>query len=272
MPFNSARDAAIGRCRAEASDAVSLDPALDEAHVALGQSYLYISHESDKRAIPEFQLAAKLNPRNPDAYTELATIASFWLRFEEALPLAKRAYELDPVNVQFLFTLGNSYASVNQLPEAETIFRRLISLEPSNKVYFQSQLAKVLAAEGKNEEARRLFESSSDASEWYRLWIEALLGPVAGRSSEATAALKRLEHADPKDVAPIAIADIYAFHGDLNQAFEWMERQRQVSPLRLVVELRWDPLLVKTHGDPRFQLLRRKLELPDMVVSDVAEH
>jgi len=56
------------------------------------------------------------------------------------------------------------------------------------------------------------------------------------------------------------VAEAYAWRGDKNKSFEWLEtaiRQRD-SGLNGIA---FDPLLEHLHGDPRFDAVLRKLKL-----------
>ena len=88
----------------------------------------------------------------------------------------------------------------------------------------------------------------------------ALAYYALGRKQESDAALAELiatYHAD----AAFQIAEIYAYRGETDKAFEWLDRayaQRDGG----FVEIKGDPLLKNLEHDPRYTALLKKLRLP----------
>jgi hypothetical protein len=58
------------------------------------------------------------------------------------------------------------------------------------------------------------------------------------------------------------VGDVYAWRGEKDKAFEWLERayQQRDSGLNGIA---YDPLLSSLQSDPRFGALLKKLELAD---------
>ena len=58
------------------------------------------------------------------------------------------------------------------------------------------------------------------------------------------------------------IANIYAWRGEKDKAFDWLERcyQQRQSDL---VNIKDDPLLASLSGDARYKALLRKMNLPE---------
>jgi hypothetical protein len=82
-----------------------------------------------------------------------------------------------------------------------------------------------------------------------------------GKKAESAAALKRsIEHNAAE--WPSAIARVYAFRGESDQAMQWLERAYSVKDEDLYF-IRGDPLLKNLEGDPRYKAFLRKLNLPE---------
>lgn len=65
-----------------------------------------------------------------------------------------------------------------------------------------------------------------------------------------------------KTQAAYQIAQVYARRGDVSRAFEWLDTAyRQLDGGLTMVKV--DPLLDKLHGDPRFVVLLRKMNLAE---------
>ncbi|HEY0800436.1 MAG TPA: hypothetical protein VGD54_06305, partial [Steroidobacteraceae bacterium] len=58
------------------------------------------------------------------------------------------------------------------------------------------------------------------------------------------------------------IADVYAWRGENDKAFEWLEREYQRRGTNLYL-MRNDIALVSLRGDARFAAMLRKMNLPE---------
>jgi hypothetical protein len=58
------------------------------------------------------------------------------------------------------------------------------------------------------------------------------------------------------------IADVFAWCGQRDEAFAWLERAREQHDGGLA-ELNTDVLLTSLHDDPRYRTLRHNINLPD---------
>ena len=95
--------------------------------------------------------------------------------------------------------------------------------------------------------------------EW-RLQGLALAYHALGRKKESDAALAELIEKYHADWA-FQIAEVYAFRGESDKAFEWLERayaQRDGG----LADLKGDPLLKSLERDPRYAFLQ-KMRLPN---------
>jgi serine/threonine-protein kinase len=78
-----------------------------------------------------------------------------------------------------------------------------------------------------------------------------------GRRSEADAALAALK-GKFADVAAFQIAEVHAFRGEVDLAFEWLERAYDQRDGGLS-DIKFDRLLQRLVGDPRYKAFLRKL-------------
>jgi len=89
---------------------------------------------------------------------------------------------------------------------------------------------------------------------------EALAYYAAGRLEESDKALKKLITHHQDDGA-FQIAEAYAYRGDIENAFRWMERAfRQRDPGS--PEMKSNPLMKSLRQDPRFAEFLKKMRLP----------
>ena len=57
------------------------------------------------------------------------------------------------------------------------------------------------------------------------------------------------------------VATVYAYRGEINKAFDWLERAYDARDSGLT-DLLVDPLLAKLHDDPRWESFLDKMGLP----------
>ena len=65
-----------------------------------------------------------------------------------------------------------------------------------------------------------------------------------------------------REPARYQIAEVYAFRGELDRAFGWLETAYQMQDFGTAL-VRCDPLLKNLHGDPRCLLFLRTMNLAD---------
>jgi tetratricopeptide (TPR) repeat protein len=134
----------------------------------------------------------------------------------------------------------------------------LLELEPGF-LWARGRLAETLLAQRKSEEA--LAVAPQDVDEGSRLALLPVFLQAAGRQAEADAALQA-QIAHWADTGAYNVARTYAYRGDHDRAFEWLERaykQKDVSLTWIVGE----PLFKPVADDPRFSAFLRKMNLPE---------
>jgi len=113
--------------------------------------------------------------------------------------------------------------------------------------------------ENKFEEAATA--AQADAGDWCRLLIVSCARWGQKRVAESDAALAELTKND-SETAAYQIAEVYAYRGDKDKAFEWLERARRQRDPGLG-NLRRDPLVENLHSDPRWNAFLRTMGLAD---------
>jgi len=89
-----------------------------------------------------------------------------------------------------------------------------------------------------------------EPDEGYRLWALATIYHAMGHEPESSNALRDLIEIGAQDNA-FQIAEVHAFRGEADAAFEWLERayvQRDTG----LAETKFNPYLLSLHGDPRW--------------------
>jgi TolB-like protein/Flp pilus assembly protein TadD len=268
IKLSQARDGTIPASEAErtllegrraAERAVALAPDLTEPHLALGRVYLTVDLKIS-RAAAEFHRAFEINPRSADAVLHLGFIAQVQGQIEEHIRLTEQALALDPLDLNIMTILGQAYLNKGEPAAAELIFRRERELAPA-RMGVDGRLGDALLMLGRPKEALELLEKAASDDD-QRQWVRAMVYPALGRKSEADAIVAALDK-NPRTLSPGDIARLHAARGEIDLAFDWLERQYRTDPKGLTMRIWTDYYLRPLRGDPRYHALRRRLNLPD---------
>jgi TolB-like protein/cytochrome c-type biogenesis protein CcmH/NrfG len=241
--------------RSMAERAVSLDPNSAEAWASLGRirwSYDWNwegAEDADRKALA-------LEPGNVDVITQSARVSSTYGRFDKTIELNREAISLDPLSLRPLFNLGLSYLDAGRFADAEAMFRKVLELNPQYTAA-QLNLGTALLLKGELESALREIEQESTAV-WKGFGM-ALVYVALARKDEAREALDTFVR-DYGAVGAYQVAEVYAFAGDVDQSFEWLERAYSQRDGGLTALL-GDQLLKSLHTDPRWEPLLDKMGL-----------
>jgi TolB-like protein/Tfp pilus assembly protein PilF len=245
------------RAREAAEKALALDPQLADAHLAMG--WIRNGYDWDwAGADASFRKALNLEPGSAEALRYASIQATSLGRWNEAVELATKAIERDPLRPNSYNNLGLILLVVNRDTEAEAAFRRALELDPGGASrHYGIGLAVLL--QGKTDAA--LQETQQETEEIWRLSGLPLAFHALGRRGESDAALAALKSKYAGEAA-YQIAAAHAFRGEADLAFEWLERafdQRDGG----LADIKGDRLLRGLVGDPRYKAFLRKLKLPE---------
>jgi TolB-like protein/class 3 adenylate cyclase/tetratricopeptide (TPR) repeat protein len=241
------------KARDAAERALELEPDLAEAHRAMGWIRMY--HDWNwKGADASFRRALELAPGDAQVLRGAAALAGNLGRQEEAIGLLRRAVALDPLNVSVHRNLAYQCLSTGLLEEAEATANKALELNPQGG-FPHYILGLVELAQGRSEEALATF--GREVHEGFRLHGLSLAQHALGRPKKSDAGLRAFIEKYAREGA-VQIAETYAYRGEANLAFEWLERayaQRDPG----LSELRIDFLLRGLHADPRWQSFLEKM-------------
>jgi len=235
--------------------ALALDPNLAQAYSQMGRVKLVDfdwvgADDSIRRAIA-------LEPGNPEYLDQAAFSAAKFGRSDEALVLARRAVDLDPLNAFSWGTRGEIEYYEGQLAGAEADVKKSLELSPD--VWpGPFLLSEVYLTQGRPQDA--LPEIKLVRSEYLRTYLYALAYASIGEEKQSDAALKELI-AKYSTRKAFFVASVYAFRNQRDEAFEWLDRayaQREDD----VADLKFWPMLKNLHSDPRYSALLNKIHLP----------
>jgi TolB-like protein/Flp pilus assembly protein TadD len=277
--------------------AITADSGYAPAYAGLAGAYLGLllrgsisREEAVVQARPAVERALQLDPRLAEAHAVSGMLLERGEgRYEEAERAYRRALELSPGYAAGHASLGILLMSMGRLPEAAAELRRAVELDPLS-LAARANLALVASLNRHYEEAerqaRRILELDSDFAYGHYLLGYALSD--MGQHGEAIAAFTRASELDPSDLDSLAglayaharaghrdealeilleverrggplkeIALVYGQLGEVDRAFEYLERALATSPGELTL-IRVDPSADPLRADPRFDALLEK--------------
>jgi tetratricopeptide (TPR) repeat protein len=240
---------------AEAERAMALAPRLTEAYVAranvrLNRYWDYVGAKAD------LDFASGIDPNNIELLQAQASYLWATGNVAEALEVQQRTVARNPLASKAWDLLGLIHMGMRDYPAARKAFERSAELSPYS--YYRLLLATLVELyTGNHEEALRLARSNPDIN--WRDYTVAMAAHSAGQAVEARAALQRLIARAP-DQYSVQIANVYAWQGDDEQAFAWLERAVAVRDGGLT-GMQNRPEYDRLKGDPRFQRVLRMMNV-----------
>ncbi len=262
----------VGSQRAEASveRALELDGSLAEAHAARGLIRFHY-HRDWVGAEKDYKRALALDPAYVLAYCWYSFLLSNTGRLEEAIDIAKRAQELDPLSPYANTVGGCAYLFAGLVEKALPEFTNALDMD-DNFVLTLYFLGGAHSRAGRHEEAIQSLEKATTLTgraSFSLGWLGWTLGS-AGREDEARSLLSELhERAQNEYVAPAFLAWINSGLGRKKEALEQIEKgYEKGDPL-----LSW--LVIPTYdqlrSEAQFKDIRRRLNLGAWMQVDASE-
>jgi tetratricopeptide (TPR) repeat protein len=146
--------------------------------------------------------------------------ASILGRLDEALPLHRRAVDLDPLNADSWEQLAETEFFLGQLDKAEADFKKALELNP-DVVAAHMVLSLIYVMQGRPQDA--LSEIELVRPDLLRVFLYPIVHYALGREKESDTALSELiakYHAS----GAYQVAQVYAFRNRSDKAFGWLDR------------------------------------------------
>jgi TolB-like protein/DNA-binding winged helix-turn-helix (wHTH) protein len=236
---------------------LALNPNLAEAHAQMGRIKQQVDFDW-VGADASFRRAVELEPGDSDIVRQAAYSAAMLGRFEEALPLARQAIDLDPLNADSWECLGETEFFTGQLDKAAADGKKGLELSP-DAWPGPILLSQIYVMQGRPQDA--LPEIQLVRDDPARAYLYPMAYYALGREKESDAALQELIAKYHGSMA-YQIAEVYAFRNQSDKAFEWLDRayvQRDSG----LIGTKVDPPLKSLHKDPRYAAFLKKLNLPN---------
>jgi TolB-like protein len=247
---------AFEKSRDAAKLALKLNPNLAYVHALLGDiygAYAWDWAAADK----EIRLALGIAPNDQGVVWAAMRQSSILGRWDDALRFANELQELDPLDEEGYFWLGLIQLPRGQFSEAEAAARRAVELSPTAE-FRHYTLGQVLLARSQPEAA--LAEMQKETHDGARLAGSAMAYFALNRKAESDAALAQMLKS--YGYIPSGVAGIYAFRGESNEAFKWLDlAYAQKDPLLFRIKYSWD--FNNLHSDPRYKAFLKQMNLPE---------
>ena len=240
----------------DAEKAVAVGPNLAEAHAALGW-VRFFSEWKFAEGLAELKRARELAPANPTANDLLARVLIYVNQIAEAEKLARQAIELDPLAFLARGNLARILLAEGKLEEADAEARKSAELQPAGAGSHRWQVV-VAVLRGDGEQALR--EAQLEPNEGYHRFELALAYYARGDRAAADAALADMV-ANDRNLLAYQIAEVYAWRGETDKAFEWLQISYDNHDTGLL-SLLIDPLMRGLRSDPRYKIMVEKVGLP----------
>src|SRR5713101_4930959 len=250
-------DAHLASGRDAIARALAIEPNLPDAFYA--RAWIETNFDFNWSAATQtVSKAMALAPADPNMLIAAANLETALGKTDRAIEIYRKAVELDPVNAQSRSFLAFGLANTKRFAEARAEYARVIELN-SSAPWAHAGLGLAYLLQNKFEEAAT--GAQADAGEWARLLIVSCARWAQKRVQESDAALAELTKNDA-ETAAYQIAEVYAYRGDMDRAFEWLERARRQHDPGLG-NLRRDPLLENLQNDPRWNAFLHTMGLAD---------
>lgn len=221
--------------------------------------WLKIKYEWDwAGAEAAFNHALQLNPTDEQCIGARATLAWTLAQSMKEIRLREKRVELDPLYLAGLSALGQTYIRSKRSAEALELFERIFEMYPEFP-FIEEKMGRAYLSQGDAEKALGMFSKFSP------LRLNALQTASAlaalGRESEAQAMIREYvdQHAE---FSPFWTAAAFAWLGETDQAFEWLEKafQSRDEDLHQILTTEYFSRLEK---DPRYSAFLEKMNLLD---------
>src|SRR6266536_439046 len=265
LPFYTATapQDANPKAKTAALKALQLDERLAEAHTALGL-LLCIDDLDMAGSISEFQRAIPLNPNYATAHHWYGNGPLLALgRFEEAVAEGKRAIELDPLSPIINADLGKNLYNARRYDEAIAQLRKTLEIDPTF-YYTHYNLGIALQLKGDVLAAIAEYTKAQQLSD--DLFVQVLLAAAKAQSGDKDAAIQMLAELEELSRHRYVSSDwrcvLYLSLGNREKAIRWLEQGIADHDGVHITWIKVDPFLDPLRGDPRFELLVRKVVGP----------
>jgi TolB-like protein len=197
------------------------------------------------------QRALMLNPTDVAYLRDSVPMVMTLGYLDEAVAMAEYVVANDPLCTRCQYYLARAYRLAGLLDEAEAVIRAaLILVDPGQHPLYRD-LGRVLALKGDTQAALAAFQTAES------LQGIAVAMHDLGHHTEFEATFSELREKFGSEL-PGEVAYVYAWIGDADAAFEWLDKEFRVNRFALSRTVRY-PAFSGLHDDPRWPALLHDL-------------
>jgi TolB-like protein len=251
-----------------AETALSIDPDLAMAHVALAKVHELNWHRAEAEAA--YKRVIQLYPRDASVAAAYATFNRAVLNYPEAIRLGRLAASLDPNRPSYWHQLGVTYLHARNDEAASVVLRNALALNPAFTPSI-FELGAYQVSRGNLVAAQERFRTVDLTGQWNNVgFLRAMLALGYDRAGlhddaeRAFADVERLSTDNATGSASMAIAYL-AIH-NYDRAYDALERTingPELLGLSPSIELKVNRWELPALEEPRFVELRNKLGFQD---------
>jgi TolB-like protein len=250
---------AAGNQRAQdaAARAVELGP--DDPNGYSARGYIRYAINWDWRGAQEdFEKAIALDPGDAQFQLRYGELLGTLGRLPEAIAATRKGIELDPLLAAGWESLAQYLTYTRDFTAAHQVSRRALEISPES-TFALNALGWLQLSEGNARDAVATFRKIDE--EVFRLYGTSMAEHTLKDPAQSQRALEQLIAKNSADSA-YQIADVYAWRGEKDQAFAWLNRAYEQRDGGLT-QVKFDPLLNSLRSDPRYTAFLRKMNLPE---------
>ena len=231
--------------------ALTVDPMDGPANAYAGWIEVYQNKDLHSGAV-HLRRAFALEPGNAEVISNAGIFARWLGRFDDAVRLGEMSIARDPACPQCYYWLGINYWYAGNYERAEWAYRERMRVGPGGWI----SIGWTLLLRGRYEEALDAMSRQVTEDEPY-LQYRAMVFYSQGRIDDYNDSVQQLLAgiADEESVQgtsiPYDMAWLFAWSGDVDRAFEWLEKAAVAGDFRIQYA-HWDPFLENLRQDPRW--------------------
>ena len=220
-------------------------------------AYLKRSYEWDwAGAQAAIEKALALEPNNVNVLGAAASLSNTFGDTPKSIELFEQIIERDPLDLGASRALAQRYLMQDRMDEALEIFHRVQTVNPDYP-NIDIDIGKTHILMGDATRALEIFEHVPPGR--LKVIFEALAHISLNQETEAQELLN--EYIEKYAVSnPFGMAVIYAWRGENDPAFEWLEKAYQ-QRFEVLVFILGNPWLKSLHSDPRFAAFLEQMGL-----------
>lgn len=226
--------------------ALEISPNSSRVHDILAWRKFY--YEGDMgSAAAHFERAMELEPTNTDIIGNVSIFLSAIGRSEEAIRFGEHQVSRDPANAVAHNNLGLRYRYAGQFEKTESAFLTALTLNPGF-VGANYEIGVALLLKPDYAAAERAFDRESA-----EVFAQIGLAMTAFSKENITLSDQLLDELTKSYGERLAyyIAQIFAFRGEVDEAFDWLDKARLANDRELVSIIN-EPLFANLHDAPRW--------------------